>query len=1332
MARTGEQIFQESSDRSSDYMVWANYSVLGQPVLNKPPFPITSNPYPPPTFLNTRNCSDIYISDQYFNDTARMPVFNIYLYKSGTGNNITVDAWSSAIGRKNGVWGSDYGGVYFSESTYQNPNAVGYRNKTNASNSWWVGYGTPQSEILVFDDFFLNKSNTPFRNLLESGNNQALNNNSEKVAFQIKKNFGAGVGVGDEYIKRQFYIKPRVNVGNISASYGTVRNERAISASWTFPYSSTSGTATHFLVELYDQANNTRKYYKEVAKSEGTNVDGSSKLKFTWNICNSKDLIPEHSYSLKITPYYKFNGTNYRYTNIITTVNNFVTFNPRPQVLPSINALSPNIRKDEQNFNITFSYNNRPETNGVVKKFVVVLVDGGITYNVGTVNNSYANSNAGVKTYTIPVTILGLNIQTSGYYYCKVTPVYDGSYNQNGTHNYSLTGSSAIYNNYVRRDPRPTNQVSNLKVKVNGEYVEVSHVVKPVQESLDLIWSYDDSNPAETGISNYYKLEFVGGATFIVPQKSASIGVNNFSLGVAYTLVITPLFSEIFEGTNPKTYTDFLMINSGLSDIERISPTRYVNATWFFGDTDNGEKSLFRIAFRLPKDNNYDFLTQEEKDAYRYNYLEIRYVGEGESIVRTYDISDNSTEDNPTYICVSGNGELTHQNTVIIDMTGIDLDPATATSGGVEEKVYRIFVEVESQYGSIKRASYRISIVDFPLAVAEDGSNGDYPRGSYISAESMNKFIEARNIVATFTDRSISASVVAGDKIKYSDLQSLIEPINALYLATAGWDNVKRYEMPRAISPDGSLSSNAPAYLKSNPEVYDHIFAITNKKTGLSQLSEVPDDYAEEYNKYFQQPLGNYNYTFRSVNGNVPVEGADGLPLYSASEFNVSWSYFLLYWCLHTKTVLADYYLMQTTAQYTNSDSQTYGGWITIPDLELKTTYTYEIDADLNPSTPSRLWTIAGGSYQHTPDDREFKYRGLFLVLDGETGKLRMELAGQQSSDDCPPLDIVEGRNTYTLHGNSITPSMNQVWTTDTYGSVDDGYIYVDDMELYTDYTFEITGSLDKEFGRCYTIIGGTGATNTEGLFVCEDGNNGNFLNLQTGIQYNTGVISDEDIRPYINTPHTFVLAGNGSHTQATSGGFYIMNGRDSINDAPFVPAYTYIAPFVNGCGTVQEIKIKDASNNVVADFIPEAYEGVSGVRDKVSNKFYPATRPDRIYVNQEERTYTGFMLLAPKDYSLVDGKILGEYKKVDALYGNYGKFYKLSIYDENQNLIKSFVPKRQNEHIGVLELVNNVFYPCNDDDKFYIYREGQAPLSLFMLGNPDEEEENPEEEEEP
>lgn len=1281
MARTGTDIF--NADANHDYsnpnnMFWASYNVLGFPIFNKPPYSISSNPFPPPAVKPCASCSDMYVNAQYLQDMSANPIFRIYMYEKGTGNNVQYHTWTSNIKYKDGVVGGNTNGVYFENSNYQK--YIGYNNKFNTGNQWWIGWGSPQSEILIYDSFF--DAEYPRECLIKSGHNQALNVNSEKVAFQIERSWGNERG--DEFVKRQFYIKPRKNITNVTSALGVVKNEKTVTVSWNFPYSSTSGEATHFSVELFDQDNNnTRVYYREVAKSEGALVSNSgSERKFTLNTVNTRDLTPSHNHRLVITPYYKYKGTNYRFTDVYVSVDNFVRFEPRPTGAISITAVSPKIRRDEKNFKIAFTYNNNAPSSGIASKFAVRLFDGNATYTVGEVSNSsYANTTQGTKSYEITANIQGLQISTSSYYTVGITPIYVGK-------NSNLGGTEKTATNFVQRNPIPQGQVRDLAVKVNDSYVIVPSV-ELGGTTLDLKWVFDDTPQSDKGVTSGYKLEFTSSGhttrTYYVQDKSKSINMSDFDFGATYSLTITPYY-EIYGdkryGTS-KEYSSYFTRNGGLKNIQRVSPANINPAKWFFGVEAENEYPVFRIAFVLPEDYNYQYMTPQQKASYEYASLVITYTGET-SVTKTYTLADNSTEEDPTYICVSGDGHLTHQNSVIIDLTDINIQPATEGTGDDEKKYYEITVTVTSPYETTVSTSYKIYLENFPLVLSDE--EGGYPIGSFITAESMNKFIEARNIVSTFTDGSLSALVVAGNIIKYSDLESLVEPINVLYNDTKDWNNIKKYVFPRAIALNGTLTDNIPAYQKAeeSSDVYDHIFAISDEMTSLTQLSEVPADYAETYNEYFQQPMSDHPYTFRSMNANNPVvEVGEDLPLFSAPEYNMSWSYYMLYRKLHTSTRFADKYLVQSTKIYNSTDAQTYGGWVSIPDVQLRNDYTYVLDALLTPPSEDRLWTVFGGSYGEIGGVKQ----GLF-VSTNLYDKLKVYANSSGSSTYGTEQDVENGvRKTYAIEGvagggTSVASSVNSYSSTNT-----GGYVAVADKEIYSDYTFVVSLNV-KELtftGRFWTFLGCQTTTKEilytnypKGVFIGVNNDYGRVTYKKVGA---TNEGSAYEVISYVSVASAdegvmkeYTLQGNGEHTQLSSGGFYLMNALNASTGTVVTADYQQADAFYNRAGAIGEIKVYDADNNLIMDFVPETSNGNIGFRDMVDDTFYPANDNSKFLLNSPQKTTNGFMILAPKDYALEDGKILGEYMKIDSLYGDYGRFFGLEIYDENE-LIHKFVP---------------------------------------------------------
>ena len=79
--------------------------------------------------------------------------------------------------------------------------------------------------------------------------------------------------------------------------------------------------------------------------------------------------------------------------------------------------------------------------------------------------------------------------------------------------------------------------------------------------------------------------------------------------------------------------------------------------------------------------------------------------------------------------------------------------------------------------------------------------------------------------------------------------------------------------------------------------------------------------------------------------------------------------------------------------------------------------------------------------------------------------------------------------------------------------------------------------------------------------------------------------------------------------------------------------------------------------------------------------------------------TSGGFFLMNSKDYRTADTPMYRTGMCTD----NASKVYRISVYDQSDNLIMNFIPKIMNNHKGMLETVSNTFYPCNDDSKFVV-----------------------------
>lgn len=100
----------------------------------------------------------------------------------------------------------------------------------------------------------------------------------------------------------------------------------------------------------------------------------------------------------------------------------------------------------------------------------------------------------------------------------------------------------------------------------------------------------------------------------------------------------------------------------------------------------------------------------------------------------------------------------------------------------------------------------------------------------------------------------------------------------------------------------------------------------------------------------------------------------------------------------------------------------------------------------------------------------------------------------------------------------------------------------------------------------------------------------------------------------------------------------------------------------------------------------------------------YPTGDPNRC-------TDGGFFLMGPRDYD--DGSTIADAyqrpnicyqnKSTVSGYSNYNKIYRITIYDESDNMLMDFVPRIVDGHKGMLDLVLDRFYPCNDDTMFIV-----------------------------
>lgn len=87
---------------------------------------------------------------------------------------------------------------------------------------------------------------------------------------------------------------------------------------------------------------------------------------------------------------------------------------------------------------------------------------------------------------------------------------------------------------------------------------------------------------------------------------------------------------------------------------------------------------------------------------------------------------------------------------------------------------------------------------------------------------------------------------------------------------------------------------------------------------------------------------------------------------------------------------------------------------------------------------------------------------------------------------------------------------------------------------------------------------------------------------------------------------------------------------------------------------------------------------------------------------DQEPRTIGGFFLFGYREFDTGD-PLNGDDFVSSLTDARGGKFYRIAIKDSSDNLKYDFKPKIQNGHLGMIDLVTDTFYPCNDDTKFRI-----------------------------
>ena len=841
--------------------------------------------------------------------------------------NPRVDVWTYIKGSGSGMEVSNItSAITFANNDKRYPSFV---NLSNCS----ITYGTSSkgsgwSSWHLSNSYFASQG--PLTYLCQSGNMQLYNSKYEWLAFQVKRYDTATHGDGTEWAKAQVrvkpYKKPSITFTEGMTSSGVINTNTpniSVEIDWNdsiYEYLPESLQDQACKIEIINNVNgNTVKtyYVKRNARASwnsSTQSYGYIISTTEWDLPNSDftNLEVGVAYYLKVTPGMYFRNVFYSYIDVYKTSTTFKKdLTPRASGL-KIEPISIGLVR---NFDITprsFTWKFNTENYGVLNKIEFKLVSGGLT----TALDTYVGT---VGTISIPMS----KVVWDQDYKLQAKLYYNDSF-------YDTYESPIVF---IKSIPKPLNVP-----KLVGTYTS------PYSDSaLQLSWSYENTPHTSVGIANGYNIKLYDGSSVVynydqyVPSydnTGSSISIDtrlpSIPKGKYLKLEIYPFFEASINGSSqrmtgtPLVVDNFIMIDFGVNAIEMVAPikTENPNYCWFEGDTDQGEKSQFKIAFVLPRDPNLDYVTPEERSAYRYTSLTVTYKGDTTEI-HPYTTDQNSTELNPTWICVSGDGELTHQNSVIIDLTGINVNPD-------DNNQYTITIDVTTPYGSEISKDYVITIVPFPLTSYAQTDD-------YITASDFEKFINCFKTVNSYTMVADLDIPSQGDYIRYDVFKNLVMPFNTLYNLTKNWTNVKKYVEPRSLNSNGVAILDAPYYMKDyerSPEVYDRIYTIKNTPTTLNPVHNMPSDYSRTYNKYFQM---SEDYVFRCTNSNMDSD----VPI-----------------------VDDPYITLDVQGGHAGISSNYY---IAVPDKELQADYRYEIDWQTYARTDTafgfNVSCAIGGSY---------------------------------------------------------------------------------------------------------------------------------------------------------------------------------------------------------------------------------------------------------------------------------------------------------------------------------------------------------------------------------
>jgi len=237
------------------------------------------------------------------------------------------------------------------------------------------------------------------------------------------------------------------------------------------------------------------------------------------------------------------------------------------------------------------------------------------------------------------------------------------------------------------------------------------------------------------------------------------------------------------------------------------------------------------------------------------------------------------------------------------------------------------------------------------------------------------------------------------------------------------------------------------------------------------------------------------------------------------------------------------------------------------------------------------------------------------------------------------------------IYDNQVEPELYIASVYDRYGIANCGYIPVlDQGELYTNYKYEIDCVIPvRPLGYASCFIGGSWNIRSEYPSYPGDTPNGLFICSTRFDRYNSS-------KGYLTGLVVLNIGYGSSWTESR------IFGQNDLTD----------------------------------------YYATRNVFTVVNRNFTPPSGPSG---DVKRGTSGGFFLLNAMDYRTANTPMINSGLITD----NCTKVYRISIYDENDDLIMNFLPKIVNNHKGMLETLSNTFYPCSDDSKFTV--EADTPL---------------------